>query len=211
MGEPFVMLPVSVLTMKGLSDRAVRLYAVLVMHRNGGSGRCNPSRKTLATELGTNLRAVDYATKELDRAGLIRRARSRPGGPTEYTLPTAIYCSTPAQDVAAPTAKYGSRVLQNVADKLDEVNQTKERDTPLPPEDGRRWTYAASLNSKYPTALSVFRTMSSELSEGWFRRVLIEAETEVGPIDREALLKGLGSASEAMKRALMAEGERGGR
>ncbi len=71
-----------------ISDRAVHVWAVLARHA-GRSGRCWPSRETLAAGVGASVRSVDRALGELAAAGLIERtARGNGQGGRTSTLYT---------------------------------------------------------------------------------------------------------------------------
>jgi hypothetical protein len=60
----FAIIPEWVLT-SSLSDRAVRLYAILSRYADNATGECWPSRKTLADQLGCSLKSLDRAKDEL--------------------------------------------------------------------------------------------------------------------------------------------------
>jgi GntR family transcriptional regulator len=56
-----------------LSHAAVRVYMVLVMHRNRDDDTCFPSNETVAKHTGMSLRSVERAIPELVEAGVIER------------------------------------------------------------------------------------------------------------------------------------------
>lgn len=77
--EPFAMVPEWLLDTR-VSDRAIRLFAVLNRHANE-KGRAFPGRRTLAEKLRCSLDSVDRATQELlDAAALVKSPRFRTTG-----------------------------------------------------------------------------------------------------------------------------------
>jgi len=61
----------------GLSDRAVRLYAVLQSYADNDTHRGYPLRKTLAKALGCSPKSVDRALDELISFGAVTKYRRR--------------------------------------------------------------------------------------------------------------------------------------
>lgn len=59
-----------------LSDRAVRLYAILSRYADR-DGKAWPSRRTLATKLGCSMNTVDRARAELEEAGALHVERRK--------------------------------------------------------------------------------------------------------------------------------------
>lgn len=66
---PFAVVP-EWLLLSGVSDRAVRLFAVLARHANRDN-ECWPARATLAAALRTSVASVDRAVTELRSAGAV--------------------------------------------------------------------------------------------------------------------------------------------
>ncbi len=146
---PFVMIPVDVLFDPDISDKGIRLYALLVYHRNQQTGQCNPARSVLADELGCTVRQVSYLCAELERAGIVERTIPDPGGVTYYLLPRvtnaiplAKNCkggvkktaSPPCKKLHPPLAKNEHLSRAHVLkSELEEVNK-KKGGTPLPPK-----------------------------------------------------------------------------
>lgn len=56
-----------------VSDRAVRLYAILARHADAKEGTAFPARRTLARRLGCSVDTVDRAVKELIELGALVR------------------------------------------------------------------------------------------------------------------------------------------
>ena len=61
----------------GLSDKAVRLYAVLQSYANNDTGQAMPKRRTLAAGLNCSIKTVDRALEELVKFGAIDKIRRR--------------------------------------------------------------------------------------------------------------------------------------
>jgi hypothetical protein len=68
---PFALIPEWLLD-SGVSDRAVRLYAVLARYADNDTGIAFPSKRLLATRLGCSDDSVTRAQKELEAADALR-------------------------------------------------------------------------------------------------------------------------------------------
>jgi helix-turn-helix protein len=98
---PFATVPEWLLFEADVSDRAVRLYAVLVRHADK-AGHAHPSRRRLAKLLGCSESSLDRAMKELEASHAVQVHRHRnddgdwdvnqyvltPGGVTTEATPT---------------------------------------------------------------------------------------------------------------------------
>lgn len=103
---PWAIVPAWVLD-TAVSDRAVKLYAVLGLYANQ-EGTCWPSRRTLATRVGCSLDSLDRAKHELVNVGALEwEQQTEAGGLTSnrYTLRYAV------PGVAAPL-RLGSRATE---------------------------------------------------------------------------------------------------
>lgn len=67
----FVMVPQWVLFCEAISDRGLRLYAVLRKHADNATGESYPNRKTLAKRCRVSVKTIDRALKELVDAGAV--------------------------------------------------------------------------------------------------------------------------------------------
>lgn len=77
---PFAILPEWLLDAE-VSDRAVRLYAVLARYADGETGTCFPSRTTLGKRLHCGVDAVDRAMRALiDYGAVTKEERRTPRG-----------------------------------------------------------------------------------------------------------------------------------
>ena len=69
-----------------LSKRAKLVFmALIVIHMNDRTGRCNPTRKTLAEELGAGITTIKRGLVELVKAGWLKQKLTR--GAPYYSFP----------------------------------------------------------------------------------------------------------------------------
>ena len=73
----FTILPDWVRTHQGLSSPAIMLYLTLASYADNKTGRCWPSRATLAGELGASVNSVDRWARELEAAGVVEVERRK--------------------------------------------------------------------------------------------------------------------------------------
>lgn len=106
--ERFAPVPEWVLYHPALSDRAVRLYGVLLRHADR-DGKAFPSRAYLARRLDCSVDSVDRAMKQLRRADAVNiQHRSCDGGYTAsvYTVAVSAPVRHPSRkDAATPSRK----------------------------------------------------------------------------------------------------------
>jgi len=62
-----------------ISDRAVRVYAILARYADSETGKCFPSRETLARRARCHWRSVDRAIQELIKIGALEKHHRRDG------------------------------------------------------------------------------------------------------------------------------------
>lgn len=98
-GYTFAQLPEWILFHPDLSDRAVRLFAVLDRFA-GDSTDCWPSRAKLAERMGCTVDTIDRAKAELVKAGAIEvehRTVCKPGGKPRHTSNLYVLVGTPPE------------------------------------------------------------------------------------------------------------------
>lgn len=152
---PFAILPEWLLDDLELSDRAVRLYAVLA--RAAGAGRrAWPGRKLLAERLGCSPSAIDRCLRELRQAGALDVAeRFTPAGrqtSNAYTI-RLVRAADPSPPVTREVVT-GEQVPLVTGDQVTTLNEKKkEREvrptasprtspavtTPVDASDFERW------------------------------------------------------------------------
>ena len=98
----------AILAMDGLTTSERIVLVAIVLHRNGESGRCDPSMSRLASQTALSERHVLRAVQGLEVGGYLSCAR-RPGRSTCYAVavPTPdtaspLTPSHPRQDVTTP-------------------------------------------------------------------------------------------------------------
>ena len=81
---PFAIIPEWLLADPAVSDRAVRLYALLARYADYEDGSSFPSRRTLADRLGRSVDSIDRAARDLEAAGglIIEHRQDDAGDPT---------------------------------------------------------------------------------------------------------------------------------
>jgi hypothetical protein len=101
---PFAIIPEWVLD-SPISDRALRLYAVLRRYADEETGRCFPARRTLADRLRCSIDSVDRATGELIEHGAIEKdAAYTPKGDRTSNTITVRWSRTGAVGSREPAA-----------------------------------------------------------------------------------------------------------
>jgi len=123
--EYFAIVPEAVLY-ANISDRAVRLYAVLRRYADDKTNMCYPSRSTLANRLYTSTRSIDRAMDELVVLGAIskqmRKLENNEGYTSNmYTLNVII--APPSANVRHPSANTPDPSA-HVANKTKPIKQS---------------------------------------------------------------------------------------
>lgn len=85
MAKAYAGVPRALVTDRAVSDRAVRVYAVLTRFADRHK-RAWPSQKTVAAELDCSVPTIERAVRELRSAGWITVSRRWPGGPNQYVI-----------------------------------------------------------------------------------------------------------------------------
>lgn len=85
----FSMVPAWVLD-SGISDKAIRLYAVLAGYADSETGQAFPGRSLLAKRMGCSLKTVDRAVTELIGVGAIRKQQRVSEGHYQSSLYTVV-------------------------------------------------------------------------------------------------------------------------
>jgi len=81
----FSIVPESVLDAE-ISDRAVRIYAILARYADSETGKCFPSRETLAKRARCHWRSIDRAIQELIEIGAIEKHHRKDGDSYQSNL-----------------------------------------------------------------------------------------------------------------------------
>lgn len=202
----FAIVPEWVLYHDKLSDRAVRLYAILRRKADNATGVAWPSRATLAAALrGCSKESVDRAVKELVTAGAVTTERRfdherKQWQSTRYTVMTSSPVTTGSR-VGAPTpSRVGDDgVAAPVTTDLEPVTDSQE---PTPPSTTRGVANAVSITNLcnlLATSIDAHRlgTGRPKITKAWERdmRLLIER----GPLGVEPVR---GVAPDVIARAI---------
>jgi DNA-binding transcriptional MocR family regulator len=145
-----------------VSDRGIRLYAVLASHRNEKSGQCNPSRERLAKRVRCSTRSVDRAIDELVAAGAIekRAGHGAKKATTHYVLrfadPNNSSQLATDGDMEAQVATCDESKSSLVATKRKEVNDT----TPAPAELAETSSASAELENAIEVLVDVIYSLT---------------------------------------------------
>lgn len=88
-------------------------------------------------------------------------------------------------------------------EEQNRTEQIQNRTTPLPPK-GKASSYVTTLNGALPTLESMFVAVDKQYTAVWLWGVLAEVETEIGPLARDQLGRGLDLALDEIKRSITA-------
>lgn len=130
--DTFVRLPHAWAVDPLIGAAALAVLAVLLAHRHGRAGRCDPSVPRIASMTGLSERTVQRTLQEVEALGLVTRVL-RPGQSTAYVVhddrtPVTVSPPTPVT-VSPPPRQAGTTTPVTVTPELDEGNQTKELET----------------------------------------------------------------------------------
>lgn len=165
---PWAPVPAWVINHPNLTDRALRLYAVLMLMSSAENSTAFPSRRKLAEMMACSVKTVDRALQDLMNIDGVRvEHRFRPGThewtSSEYLVTIDNPCSEVATDMTTPRDKYDATVgtdltLGGVTDDAAEPevlnqNQVIQNHLPTPEQVQRVWdaycdTYAQGGRSK---------------------------------------------------------------
>ena len=84
---PFVILPVSLIHDRRVTERAIRVYGCLLTYKNRRTSRCDPHRDTIAKKLRCSVRSVSRCLTELRQAGWISSKQTLNGQKYEFYTP----------------------------------------------------------------------------------------------------------------------------
>ena len=92
-----------------ISDRAVRIYALLARYADNETGKCFPSRETLAKRAGCHVRSVGRAIDELIEIGAVEKSHRKDGNGFTSNLYVVKKVVTRAPQGRAPTPEGGAQ------------------------------------------------------------------------------------------------------
>lgn len=155
-----------------ISDRALRLYVLLVRYADNHTHRAFPSRETLATRMNCSKASVDRATQELIDHGAISKSQ-RMNSSLVYTVHVTKGVVTPDEGGSSP-------VMRGVVTD-DDLTRTTE----LEPENIEPLNNQASVNESFNDFWEVY---PKHLQKGEARKAFFKAVQRVG--DAETILEG---------------------
>lgn len=156
-----------------ISANAVRLYAILQRYADKDSGKCHPSRKTLADRCMVSVSSLDRALAELIDAGAVsKKHRVNASGDmtsNQYTVITVAGVASPmmpplftGEQTGSPTSDAGTRAS---------INQSQEPTNAKSIADEWWSAYKARTGGKTPTGKgawhSLIAVVTGALKAGW--------------------------------------------
>jgi hypothetical protein len=91
----------------GVSDRAVRVYALIARYADNDTLQAFPGRETLAHRAGCSVKSVDRAIRELVSAGALRKSHRRNGDAYQSNLYTVRRIPDPLVTQVSPPSDTG--------------------------------------------------------------------------------------------------------
>lgn len=133
---PFSIVP-HWLVLAPVSDRAVRLYALLARYADNATDQCWPARQTLADAMGgCSLDSVDRAVRELVQLGALDRQR-RSQGPEGRASNLYTLRRVPPTGVSSTAAANPTQVSSTGAAQVDRTTAALTRPSELDPTRAR--------------------------------------------------------------------------
>jgi hypothetical protein len=155
-----------------ISDRALRLYVLLVRYADNHTHRAFPSRDTLANRMKCSKASVDRATQELIDQGAISK-KQRHNSSLVYTVHLTKGVVTPDEGGSSP-------VMRGVVTD-DDLTRTTE----LEPKELEPLNTQASVNEAFNEFWNVY---PKHLQKGEARKAFFKAVNRVG--DADVILEG---------------------
>ena len=156
-----------------ISDRALRLYVLLVRYADNHTHRAFPSRETLATRMNCSKASVDRATQELIDHGAISKSQ-RMNSSLVYTVHVTKGVVTPDEGGSSP-------VMRGVVTD-DDLTRTTE----LEPEELEPLNTQTSVIKSFNEFWEVY---PKHLQKGEARKAFFKAVQRVG--DADTILDGV--------------------
>jgi hypothetical protein len=148
----------------GLSDRAVRVYALIARYADNDTLQAFPARETLADRALCSVKSIDRAVRELVAAGALRKAHRRNGDSYQsnlYTVrripDTLVTRVSPSSDSGVTRVGTGESpggatgVPLTITTELEPNNDIGKKAKQVPADWQPDEKLAAELNEKFPT------------------------------------------------------------
>jgi hypothetical protein len=117
----------------GLSDRGIRIYALIARYADNDTLQAFPSRETLADRALCSVKSVDRAISELVAAGALRKAHRRNGDSYQSNLYTVRRIPDPLVTRVAPPRDTGDARVGTVVSPGRDTGVPLTRTTELEP------------------------------------------------------------------------------
>tara|TARA_S200002703_G_scaffold158366_1_gene168546 strand:- start:1187 stop:1978 length:792 start_codon:yes stop_codon:yes gene_type:complete len=166
----FSMVPAWVLD-SGISDKAIRLYAVLAGYADSETGQAYPGRTLLSKRLDCSTKTVDRAVAELMGVGAIKKQQRVKDGHYQSSLYTVVRID-PASGKSRPRVTDDATPRHSRPDPVSPVSQ-RTRTTELEPEEQEQ------LNNKFEQFWAVYPKKDDKgLARRSFEKALKRASLE---------------------------------
>lgn len=142
----------------GLSDRAVRVYALLVRYANGDR-RAWPRQTVLAQKLDCSRATVERAVRELREEGWVTTERREAGGVLEYELHTAPVPPEKRSVPCVPPLTDEGRVPSRMRAPIEREPENETLPTATPPRAAVRDRHQAQESAQREAALDPERAL----------------------------------------------------
>jgi hypothetical protein len=130
---PFARVPLWLVRHADVGDRAVRLYATLAGYADNKTGKCWPSRTSLAADLRCSTDSIDRAAKELIQAGGVTVQHRFDADGNKLPNMWTLHIDPPSRTGAATPSRTPAATL---AAPVRHRTRPNELDTPEPAEAG---------------------------------------------------------------------------
>jgi len=140
----------------GVSDKAIRLYAVLARYADNRTGEAFPSRDTLAARMSCSAKSVDRAAQELLNCGAVTK-RQRHNSSLVYTVKMSRGVDVDVQGGSSPvsrgvdTSVHLTRTTELEPENVEPLKGKPARKSRLPEDWYPSDRLLMMFDSKWPT------------------------------------------------------------
>lgn len=180
-----------------ITAHAVRLYAVLARHADKTTGRCHPTRATLAGLMRTSRATVDRALEQLRQVGAVE-VRQRKSEKGDWTSNVYLVRTMPPKGVSSPVTTpllTGDETGLLTGDEQTRVNvnESHERRARKPSDAGvpaaKRWWEAQDPKPAGKRAWHALRSVCNAVAErGWSTDDIVAALERINAVPSVAQL-----------------------
>lgn len=156
-----------------ISSHAVRLYGTLQRYADKDSGKCHPSRKTLAEKCGLSLSSLDRALNELVDLGAVKK-QQRVGSNGDFTsnIYTVISVAGVASKMTPPLVTgEGRGIVTGDEQTIVSIKQSQELNDAKSIADHWWKAYQERTGGKTPTGKGAWHALmaiiNGAINAGW--------------------------------------------